>query len=160
MKRILIIVACALLSISTFAQNGKALYQKFSDEKGVEAVYVSPAMFRLIKNVPDVKLQAKDINIASIIKNLEGMYIINCKNDRVGDKLVGDVKKFINSGSYEMLMESKSDGELTRMYTVSKDEMVTSFVLLSQDSAETNFVCFDGQIPRKALEELIEKAAE
>jgi len=158
MKKLIIAAAMMLLTISSFAQSGKEIYRKFSDEKGVEAVYVSPAMFRLIKNVPNIKIESKDINLGTIIQSLEGMYILNCENRRVGDRLVRDVQNFIDGGAYELLMESKSDGELTRMYTVNEKETVTSFVLLSQDSNESNFVCVDGNIPQKALEELLEKA--
>jgi len=159
MKKFIFFAVAVFMTIGAFAQNGKDLYKKFSDEKGVKAVYISPAMFRIIKNVPSIKIEAQDINIGTIIQSLDGMYLLNCENSKVSDKLVKDVNKFINSGAYELLMESKEDGNLSRMYTVSKDELVTSFVLLNQNDRESNFVCFDGQIPQKALEELIEKAA-
>jgi hypothetical protein len=36
---------------------------------------------------------------------------------------------------------------------------VNSFVMLSHDGAETNFICLDGTIPRDKLESLIADAA-
>ena len=48
MKQFYIIVAMLLLSISALAQDGRSLYNKYSDLADVEAVYISPAMFRLI----------------------------------------------------------------------------------------------------------------
>ena len=42
MKQFYIIVAMLLLSISAFAQDGRSLYNKYSDLADVEAVYISP----------------------------------------------------------------------------------------------------------------------
>ena len=66
---------------------------------------------------------------------------------------------FIKKGQYELLMEAKESGEVTRMYTVGDDSVVNSFVMLSHAGAETNFICLDGTIPRDKLEELIADAA-
>ena len=55
MKRIIILFAALLLSFSAFAQNGKSIYQKYSDAENVSAVYVSPAMFRMIGQIPDLE---------------------------------------------------------------------------------------------------------
>ena len=56
-------------------------------------------------------------------------------------------------------MEAKDHGETTRMYTVGDEKIVNSFVLLSRDQDETNFICIDGAIPRDQLENLIAEAA-
>ena len=69
------------------------------------------------------------------------------------------MNRFINKGQYELLMEAKDNGEVTRMYTVGDDFTVNSFVLLAREGTETNFICIDGTIPRDQLEDLIAKAA-
>ena len=118
MKRLIIIFALLALSITALAQNGKQLYSKYSDLPGMEAVYISPAMFRIIGKIPDVELNDKDINFSSIIKSMTGFYILNAKDTETGAKLFADVKHFIDAGKYELLMEAKEDGEVVRMYTV------------------------------------------
>ena len=71
MKRIiLIIVSTILFAVSAFSQSGSALYKKYSDEKGVEAGYISSAMFRLIGRLPDLEIGDEDVNIAPVIKML------------------------------------------------------------------------------------------
>ena len=65
MKRIIVILAALLLSISAFAQNGKSIYQKYSDADGVTAVYISPAMFRLIGTIPDLEVGEDKVNRSS-----------------------------------------------------------------------------------------------
>ena len=159
MKKIYIIVVMLLLCITAFAQNGRSLYNKYSDAPNVEAVYVSPAMFRLIGKIPAIDVQDESVNLGPIIKSLSGLYILSIKQGAIANDLATDVNRFIQKGQYELLMEAKDSGEVTRMYTVGDDFVVNSFVLLSHDGEETNFVCIDGTIPRDKLEELIADAA-
>ena len=159
MKRILVLAALLLTTISAFAQNGKSIYQKYSGAKDVSTVYVSSAMFRLIGKIPDVEMNDESVNLGPIIKSLSGLYILSIKQGAIADDLATDVNRFIQKGQYELLMEAKDSGEVTRMYTVGDDAVVNSFVMLSHDGAETNFICLDGTIPSDKLEDLIAAAA-
>lgn len=159
MKKFYILVAMLLLSVSAFAQNGRSLYNKYSDYDNVEAVYISPAMFRLIGKIPDVQMEGESVNLGPIIKTLSGLYILTISDGNLAADLTADVNHFIKKGEYELLMEAKDNGEITRMYTVGDEHTVNSFVLLSCDHEETNFICIDGVIPRDKLEALIAEAA-
>ncbi len=156
MKRLIIIFALLALSITALAQNGKQLYSKYSDLPGMEAVYISPAMFRIIGKIPDVELNDKDINFSSIIKSMTGFY---AKDTETGAKLFADVKHFIDAGKYELLMEAKEDGEVVRMYTVGDEKTVTSFVMLARDKEEVSFISFDGNMDRQEMENILAQAA-
>ena len=160
MKKLYILVVMLLVSISALAQDGRSLYNKYSDYDNVEAVYISPAMFRLIGKIPDVQMEGENVNFGPIIKSLSGLYILNISDEGLAADLSSDVNRFIKKGDYELLMEVKDNGEVTRMYTVGDDRIVNSFVLLSRDASETSFICIDGTIPRDQLEDLIAKAAE
>lgn len=159
MKQLYILVAMLMLSITAAAQDGRSLYNKYSDYENVEAVYISPAMFRLIGKIPDVEMNDESVNLGPIIKSLSGLYILSIKEGGIAEQLADDVNRFIRKGEYELLMEAKDNGEVTRMYTVGDDFTVNSFVLLARDGVETNFICIDGTIPRDQLEDLIAKAA-
>ena len=159
MKKFYMLVAMLLLSVSAFAQDGRSLYNKYSDYENVEAVYISPAMFRLIGKIPDIQMEGDNVNLAPVIKSLSGLYILTISDGNLAADLTADVNRFIQKGEYELLMEAKDNGEVTRMYTVGDERTVNSFVLLSRDGAETNFICIDGTIPRDQLEDLIAKAA-
>ena len=159
MKQLYILVAMLMLSISSLAQDGRSIYNKYSDYDNVEAVYISPAMFRLIGKIPDVEMNGEDVNLGPIIKSLSGLYILSIKEDGIAQELADDVNRFIKKGQYELLMEAKDNGEVTRMYTVGDDFTVNSFVMIAKDGEETNFICLDGTIPRDQLEDLIAKAA-
>jgi hypothetical protein len=155
MKRIVILFAALLLTSSAFAQNGKSIYQKYSDADNVSAVYVSPAMFRLIGRIPDMEMGEGNVNLTPIIRSLTGLYILNSENSAINTDLRADAERFIKSGKYELLMEAKDSGETIRMYTVGNDKLIEGFVMLAAEPNEVTFICLDGQMPRKEFEELI-----
>ena len=157
MKRIIILFAALLLTASAFAQNGKSIYQKYSDAENVSAVYVSPAMFRLIGRIPDMEMGEENVDLSPIIRSLSGLYILNSENATVNGSLRADAERFINSGKYELLMEAKDSGEVVRMYTLGNDRTIEGFVMLAAEANEVTFICLDGQMPRKDFEELLSK---
>ena len=158
MKRIITLFAALLLTLTAFAQTGKSLYQKYSDADGVSAVYISPAMFRLIGSIPDLEVGEEKVNLAPIIQALEGFYILNSENPDINSKLRADAERFINNGKYELLMEVKDSGETVRMYTMGNERTVNGFAMLAAEPAEITFISLDGQMPRKEFEALIAKA--
>ncbi len=157
MKRFIILLAALLLTLSAAAQNGKNIYQKYSDEENVSAVYISPAMFRLIGKIPDVNTGDGEVNLSPIIRSLSGMYLINSENEKINGNLRAEAERFIKSGKYEMLMEAKDSGQTVRMYTVGNEKTVEGFVMLAAEAASVTFICLDGQMPRDEFETLMAK---
>lgn len=154
MKKFFAIIASMLLTVSAFAQNGKSIYQKYSDEPGVDAVYVSPAMFKLIGNLP-ISYDEKDIDLASIVKSLSGFYLLSVENGAVADKIGADVNKFVKSNKFELMMEAKSDGDKMTIYTVTEGDYITSLVMVASEPDETTFICLDGMILSSDLDKMI-----
>ena len=155
MKRIALIAALLLLTISSFAQNGRSIYQKYSDTEGVSAVYISPAMFRLMGKMPDLQMEGEDVNLAPLVLSLSGLYLISCEDSAVGKEIIKDAEKLVAAGKYELLLEAKDSGEAVRIYTVGDDKTVTGFVMIAADSSETTFICLDGTMDREELENLL-----
>ena len=155
MKRFILIALAALFGAGAFAQDGKSIYNKYSEAENVSAVYISPAMFKLMKKVPDINLEGESVNLGPIIKTLTGMYIISSENPAINEDLKKDVDRFISRGTYEMLMEAKDNGEVMRMYTMGSEKTVTGFVMMSYEQEQCNFIRINGEMPREALEELI-----
>ena len=160
MKRITLLLAALLLTVSALAQNGKSIYQKYSDAEGVSAVYISPAMFRLIGRIPDLETGDGKVNLSPVIQALSGMYILSSENKDLNARLRADAERFISSGKYELLMEAKEDGQAMRMYTVGNDKVVNGFVMLAAEADEVTFICLDGQMPREQFEQLLAKQME
>lgn len=156
MKRItLLLAALMLLCLSAHAQDGKSIYQKYSDAEDVSAVYISPAMFRLIGKIPDLETGDNKVNLTPVIRSLTGMYIINSENASINDQLRNEAERFIKVGRYELLMEVKDHGEAVRMYTVGSDKLINGFVMLAAEPNEVTFICLDGQMARDQFEKLV-----
>ncbi|MBR0534500.1 MAG: DUF4252 domain-containing protein [Bacteroidales bacterium] len=157
MKKILLSVILAVLSVGAFAQTGKSLYEKYSDLDGVEAVYISPAMFKMIGRL-NLEMGDEDVDIARLVRSLKGMYILNIPHSGPASQLAGEVSRMIRGGNYELLMEAKDSGDRMQMFTNGDDNIIKSFVMLATDGDETSFICFDGDIVRDEFEEVIAKS--
>ena len=157
MKKILLTAILAVLSMTAFAQTGKSLYEKYSDIDGVTAVYISPAMFKMIGKL-SLDMGEEDVDIARLVRSLKGMYILNIPNSGSANQLAGEVSKLIRGGRYELLMEAKDSGDHMQMFTNGDDDIIRSFIMLNTDGDETSFICFDGDIVRNDFEEVIAKS--
>ena len=157
MKRIIIFAALLLVSISAFAQNGKSIYQKYSEAEGVSAVYISPAMFRLIGKIPDLQLEGENFNLAPLIQSLSGLYLIDSENPAINASLKADAEHFVRNGNYELLMEAKDAGETVRIYTIGTESTVNGLVMIAGSGDETTFIFLDGKMRREDLEGFIEE---
>lgn len=161
MKKLITIFAALTLAVSALAQDGLSLYNKFSDQKGVSAVYVSPAMFRLFGKLPDVAVGDGEVNFASIIRSLTGFYILSTEDSAIGENLKRDFDKMVRKGKTELLMEVKEDGEASRFYTIGDDRIVRTLMMLTHSAeGETTAITLDGNMLREDLENLIAKVAD
>jgi len=158
MKKITLIAALFLLGIAAFAQNGKTIYNKYSDEKNVSAVYISPTMFKLMGSIPDLEMPDGDVNLTPYIKEMTGMYLIDSENPKVNAALADDSEKMVRNGKYELLLEAKDDGERVRIYIVPEGEFITSFVMTATEQNEYVFISLEGKLYRKNLEKLLASA--
>ena len=155
MKKIITLAVAMLLTISAFSQSAKSIYNKYSDRNDVSAVFISPAMFRMIGRIPDINIEGSEVNLGSIIKSLSGLYILNCNDPGTNSSLEADVKRFMNRGKYEMMMEAKDKGETVHMYTMGDDNIVEGFVMTAFSDEKSTFIFMDGKMPRKDLERIL-----
>lgn len=155
MKRLIILFFLLLSTLDASAQTGKSIYQKYSGQENVSAVYISSAMFRMIGKIPDLKAGDDEVDLTPIIQKLSGFYIISSVNPSINENLQSEVKRFIANGRYELLMEAIDSGEIMRMYSVGSEKTVNSFVMFAIDGSETTFICLDGQMDRDQLEKVL-----
>lgn len=155
MKKIIALAAFVLLTVSAFAQEGRTIYNKYSDAERVSAVYISPAMFRMIGKLPDLDIEETSVNLSALVSSLTGLYIIDSENPEINEALKADAVKYIENGKYEMLMEAKDDGETVRIYTMGNEQTVTGLVVFTIEHSECAFICLEGVMPREELEKLL-----
>ena len=150
-----------LIAAGAYAQSGKSLYNKYSDSEGVSAVYISPAMFRMIGQLPNLDVEASDggkIDIAPLIRSFEGFYLLNVSDKAQAAELKQEVQTMIKAGRFEVLVEAKDSGSTMRIYTVGDDKIISSLVMLAQEGDSVQFICLEGTINRKDFETLIAKS--
>ena len=155
MKKTIMVLAAMLVAAAAFAQSGKTIYNKYSDEKKVSAVYISPTMFKMMGRLPEIDMPGKDLDIAPVVRELSGMYMIESENPKVTKDLHADAERLIKNGSYEMILEAKDDGETVRIYTCGDATTITSFVMTSYEKDEYVFLCLEGKIMREELDRMM-----
>ena len=162
MKRIAAFVAAMfLLTAGAWAQDGKGIYNKYSDNDNVSAVYISSSMFKLMGKVPNMDLgEGSSMDLGSIIKNLNSMYLLDCEDPDLCAEIKADVNKFIKRYDFEMLMEIKDKGEVVRIYTTGNEKTVTQFIMTAAEYEAFTFICLDGTMSRADLEKAIAKATQ
>ncbi len=158
MKKLILCIALLLSCVIASAKSGKDIYKKYSGKEDVDAVYISPAMFKMMGKIPDMEIEDSDVNLTSVIKSLDGLYVIDSENLSVNLRLVSDVEKLAEASKYELLMEANDAGEKTKMYVMSEGDYILSFMLLTIDSDECAFICIDGKMLRDEMMALIGQA--
>ena len=157
--RHIIILAIMLLSFTAAsAQEGKNIYNKYSGGKNVSAVYISPSMFKLIGQLPDLEIETADgssMNIAPLISSFQGFYMLDVSDPAVISSINKDVAAMISKGKYELLMEMKDEGDHLQIYTCGNEKIIESFVFIASDSDSIQFISIEGMMNRKDLENIL-----
>lgn len=151
-----------LMAVGAFAQEGRNIYNKYSDSEGVSAVYISPAMFNLIGKIPELNVEVgegENMDLAPLIRSFSGFYLLDMSGSAQSAEMASDVEAMVRKGRYELLMEVKDDGDNVNIYTVGNEKTIESFVFLSRSGGDVQFICIDGSMNRSDVEKLIEKAA-
>ena len=162
MKRITAIAVMLLVAVGAFAQEGRNIYNKYSDSEGVSAVYISPAMFKLIGKIPELNVEVgegENMDLAPLIRSFSGFYMLDMSGSAKSADMASDVEAMVKKGRYELLMEVKDDGDNVNIYTVGNEKTIESFVFLCRSDGDVQFICIDGTMNRSEVETLIAKAA-
>ena len=159
MKRFIIIISVLLCAVSVSAQDGKEIYNRYAGKEGVSAVYISPAMFSLIKSIPDIRIESEDVNLGEIIRTFEGMYILDVEDKELAAGLSEDIRRRVSQGKYELLMEVVDGQEKVHIYIVRKGETVTDFMMLSDEGASVSVISITGNMPMAELQKIMAAAA-
>ena len=159
MKKILTTAIMFLIAVGAYAQEGKRLYNKYSDTEGVSAVYISPAMFKLMGQLPDINVETaegENVDLAPLVRTFTGFYMLNISKESAASAgLYKEVTTMVNKGGYELLMEVKDSGSTIRMYTFGDEKTVNSFVCIINEEDETMFFSLEGSMNRSDVDKLI-----
>lgn len=161
MKKLYAIAVMLLIVTGAYAQNGSKIYNKYSDLPGATAVYISPTMFKLIGQLPDLDVEmasGEKMNVAPLVRSFDGFYILNVSDQTAAADLKQEVQGMIKSCRFEMLMEAKDDGSKVNMYISGNDKIISDLVLLAESCGSVQFICMEGSMDRKDFETLVAKS--
>ena len=159
MKKISLIAIVLLASLVMNAQDYKNLYQKYSDDERVTAVYISPAMFKLIGKLPEVKIEDNGVDFGPMIKSMTRFYLLQTEDKDLAEKIFKDVTKVVNGHKFETLMEVKDKGERVNIFSLGDKDFLKSLLLTAFQGNETTFISIDGLIKRDDVENALSAAA-
>ena len=155
MKRVLLTIMIALAALTASAQNYKSLYQKYSDDERVTAVYISPAMFKMIGKLPEVRIEDNDLDLAPMIKSMTGFYMIQTEDKDLAEKISKDIFKVVGANKYETLMEVKEKGQRINILSLGDKDILKSLLLTVFDGGESMFIGIDGLMKREEVEDAV-----
>lgn len=158
MKKFIIGIIMLLSVTAASAQDAKSIYNKYAGSKGVTAVYISPAMFKIIGKLPDMQMQTADgssVNIAPLVSSFEGFYMLDISDQKAVSILSQEISSMVSKGRYELLMEVNDEGERLHIYTSGNEQIIESFVFTASEGDTLQFICIDGKMNRSDIEKLI-----
>jgi len=158
MKRSILTLIISMVAISAFGQDYKTIYQKYSDDDRVTAVYISPAMFKMIGKLPEVKIEENGLDLAPMIKSMTGFYMLQTEDSSLAEKISKDVTRIVGGGKFETLMEIKDKGQKVNILSLGDDQFLKSLLLTVFDSGESVFIGIDGLMNRADVENAVATA--
>lgn len=147
-----------LTALVASAQDYKSIYQKYSDDDRVTAVYISPAMFKMIGKIPEIRIEESDVDLSPMIKSMTGFYMLQTEDTSLAEKISKDVVKIVGGNKFETLMEVKDKGQKINILSLGDDEFIKSLLLTVLDSEETVFIGIDGLMKRDDVENAVSSA--
>ena len=158
MKRSILTLIISMVAISAFGQDYKTIYQKYSDDDRVTAVYISPAMFKMIGKLPEVKIEENGLDLAPMIKSMTGFYMLQTEDSSLAEKISKDVTRIVGGGKFETLMEIKDKGQKVNILSLGDDQFLKSLLLTVFDTGESVFIGIDGLMNRADVENAVATA--
>ena len=155
MKKIIVIAFAFMATLALNAQDYKSLYQKYSDDDRVTAVYISPAMFKMIGKLPEVRIDETGVDLAPMIKSMTGFYLLQTEDKDIADKIFKDVSKVVGGKKFETLLEVKSKGEKVNIFSMGDNEFLKSLIMTAFQGDETVFIGIDGLMRREDVENAV-----
>lgn len=155
MRRAILTIIISLVAFTAFGQDYKTIYQKYSDDNRVTAVYISPAMFKMIGKLPEVRIEDNGLDLAPMIKSMTGFYMLQTEDSSLAEKISKDVTRIVGGAKFETLMEIKDKGQKVNILSLGDDQFLKSLLLTVFDSGESMFIGIDGLMNRADVENAV-----
>ncbi|EDP70188.1 hypothetical protein FBALC1_11662 [Flavobacteriales bacterium ALC-1] len=120
MKKIIVIVAVMLMSVTGFSQN---VFDKFEDQEGVTSIILNGKMFKMLATMgmdiddPEAK------EFVEMAKSITGFKVFTTGDAKISSDMKSTVAKYLSSSKLEELMRIKDGNQTVKFYVrEGKDE--------------------------------------
>ncbi len=158
MKNIILTISLTLFSTIVFSQNNVTeLIQKYKGQKDVSIVTISGSILRmggeLIETDDKEGKAAKDI-----LEEVDELIILNTQTISKGKQIRKFANHLVNSGKYEEMTVTDSDGDETTFYGKVKNQVITElFIIVGDNKDETTLISITGKIDPDSVDTLFTK---
>ncbi|MDY0332499.1 MAG: DUF4252 domain-containing protein [Bacteroidales bacterium] len=152
MKKIILLTITCLLAVTAWGQS--SFYKKYAGYKEVSKVYISSSLFSLMGDNSELEISSQ-INVAGIIQNLDGLYILSTSNQKVIAEMRKDFEKQIKSGEFEVLMEIEDGDDKVIMYMQKQGTLITDLYICADDYDDFAIIYLSGKITPDNIKTLI-----
>ena len=102
MKKLILILAIAILPIASFAQS---IFDQFEDQDGVTSVVVNQNMFKLLSKINVETNDPESQEYLNMIENLTSLKVLTTGDEAISAKMKGEVDRYLKkvkiTGTYE-----------------------------------------------------------
>ncbi|SDS49495.1 protein of unknown function [Gillisia sp. Hel1_33_143] len=113
MKKIILLVAIALVSLVSNAQN----FQKYESMKDVDAMVMTSKMFKLLAKVDLNSTDPQAQQYINLIEHLKEIKMYTTNKQTIRSQMATDVSSYLSKGSLEQLMRVNEDGKNIKFYS-------------------------------------------
>ena len=152
MNKYLLVFLLFFASWAASAQDGKAIYMKYCQTRGVEASYISQEMFDMFGRLPKIEVLDEDLDLSQVVRKLKGLYMLESKHARVSARIHEDVMALVRRMGFSLIMRDRDDDEEAEIYALFDGDKVSSLLFFAcEDRNEVEFILIEGDILKEDL---------
>ncbi len=151
LKNFALTLAIAIIG-TTVACAQQRVFADIPAGKGVQKVYVAPALMKMLGSKAFDSVNSYDVNMAAILKgsSINSVEVLNCEEEANIKAIRTKCQSIIKSLNLQVLVENSEDGEQgTMIYGLpdpSNPDIVTTALIYNDEGDEINCVVLTGKI--------------
>ena len=148
LKNLAFFLAIAIIG-TTMACAQQRVFADIPSGKGVQKVYVSQALMKMLGTKAFEAVNSDDVNMAAILKGstINSVEVLNCEEGANLKSIRSKCQAIIKSLNLQVLVENSEDGEQgVTIYGLPDPDIVTTALIFNDEGDEINCVVLTGKI--------------
>ncbi len=156
MKHYITLFIVAFMAMAATAQNNAIdnFFEDYQDDENFSMVYVSPKAFKMVAKVAE-GTEGEMKELQEVIKDLKALRILRTEVNSLAK--YKEATKRINTGSYEILLQARDDGQKIQFLTKDSGNIIEELLLLVGGKDEFVMLSFVGKLDLDKIANLAAK---